>query len=368
MKLKFKKEFITPFRAVVDTEYNKKADFPNQIKLIDAVSIKVKYFTAEDISSFLRKNGAMKKLNDGIQYFMKGATDSYLSILSLRPLYNKKWPELNQEGFIRFMRFLDIAEGNLTTRSLPVISTSIEYKHIVEEFCKQYTESNPIIWLDLNEDETAFEKRIDILKSLVKEGRLQMLGFYSDRFKTGLDYNVNLDYIYSNFKDSNVALIYEGSNKSFSPKFSGPSKIHYHPFELFDIISPYRFPRGGGGNSKKAKKKEKTLLEKINQIPFLDKEEVSLRQFKDMNEENIKKYLDKRSREYIDDIIYKIENPDLLNKDDTKSFKSFADVQQIVAGGEAMAGISNSIKKRETFEYLESKKNFETEIKAKLSK
>ena len=83
MRLNFKKEFVTPFRAVIDTEYNKKADFPNQIKLEDAVSIKVKYFKQEDISSFLRKNGAMKKLNDDIQYFMKSATDSYLSILSL---------------------------------------------------------------------------------------------------------------------------------------------------------------------------------------------------------------------------------------------------------------------------------------------
>ena len=368
VKLKFKKEFITPFRAVVDTEYNKKADFPNQIKLEDYVSIKVKYFSAEDISSFLRENGAMKKLNDDIQYFMKGATDSYLSMLSLRPLYNRPWPQLNQEQFNRFMRFLNIAEGNITTRSLPVIPISMEYKDIVEQFCKQYIEFNPIIWLNLDEDSAAFEKRIDILKPFIKDGNLQMLGFFAGYNHTALDYNVNLDYIYSNFKDSNVILIYEGSYKSFSKTIIGTSKIHYHPFEVFDVISPYRFPPGGGGDSKKTKKREKTLLERINETPFLDKENISLTGFTNIGNERIKKYLDQKSKTFIDNISYKIENPDLIVKDDLKSFKSFADVQQIVAGEEAMAGISNSIQKHETFDYIKEKENLQAEVKTRLSK
>lgn len=354
MRLNFKKEFVTPFRAVIDTEYNKKADFPNQIKLEDAVSIKVKYFKQEDISSFLRKNGAMKKLNDDIQYFMKSATDSYLSILSLRPLYDRVWPELNEDQLGRFMRFLDMAESNLTTRSLPVLPTNFEYRYLIRQFCAQYSESNPIVWLDLNEDPESFEKRIDILKPFIKDGVLQMLGFHSGQYNTALDYNVNLDYIYSNFKESEVMLIYEGSYKSFSNKFIGTSKIHYHPFEVFDVVSPYRFP-GGRGSSK-------TPLEGINQTPFLDEEHIALTQFKDMDNEKIKKYLDQRSEGFIDGILYKRENPDLLDKDDVKSFKSFADVQQVVEGEKIMSAISNSIKKQETFDYLEEKENLKLEV------
>ncbi|EQB70227.1 MAG: hypothetical protein AMDU4_FER2C00256G0001, partial [Ferroplasma sp. Type II] len=212
MRIKFKKEFVTPMRAVIDSEYIKKMDFPNQIKLEDYVSIKVKYFNEDDFSSFLRKNGAMKKLSEDIGNFMKSSTDSYLSMLSLRPLYSSIWPNLNQRQFESFMRFLNVAEGGLTTRSLPNIPIDIEYKTVVNEFCKQYEEYNPVIWLDLKEDPGAFEKRIDVLKLLINEGRLQMLGFNAERFGTAEDYNVNLDYMYSNLMDKEILLIYEGSN------------------------------------------------------------------------------------------------------------------------------------------------------------
>jgi len=360
MRIKFKKEFVTPMRAVIDSEYIKKMDFPNQIKLEDYVSIKVKYFNEDDFSSFLRKNGAMKKLSEDIGNFMKSSTDSYLSMLSLRPLYSSIWPNLNQRQFESFMRFLNVAEGGLTTRSLPNIPIDIEYKTVVNEFCKQYEEYNPVIWLDLKEDPGAFEKRIDVLKLLINEGRLQMLGFNAERFGTAEDYNVNLDYMYSNLMDKEILLIYEGSNKSFTKRHEGLSKIHYHPFEVFDVISPYRFPRGG--NNKKL-----SQLEKINKATFLDPDNVALMPFDSLGEEKIKKYIDKRSKSFIEDIVSKKENSETINDTEVKSFRSFADIQQVVAGEREMVNISNSIKKQETFNYLESKENVEVAVKKRLS-
>jgi len=290
VRARFKKEFVTPSRAVIDTEYNKKANFPNQIPLSDYFSIYVKYFNREDFKSFLNKNGAMKLLYSKLEEFNKRAVNSHLSILSLRPIKNE-WPTLNERQFETFMRFLNIAQGKLSTRSLPNLNVNnIDYKTKIEQFVTQYIENNPIIRLDLNESEQTFRLKIEAIRYFVENKQLQLLGFYAGKMDTALNYNVNLDIIYSTFKEMDVLLIYEGSYKSFQNKIEGVSKLHYHPFEIFDVISPYKFPAGGGDS-------KKTNLEIINDAKFLDTDKVVLSRFESIDSNRINSYLDSDSIE-----------------------------------------------------------------------
>jgi len=359
VRARFKKEFVTPSRAVIDTEYNKKANFPNQIPLSDFFSIYVKYFNREDFESFLNKNGAMKLLYSKLEEFNKRAVNSYLSILSLRPIKNE-WPTLNERQFETFMRFLNIAQGKLSTRSLPNLNVNnIDYRTIIEQFVTQYIENNPIVWLDLNESEQTFRLKIDAIKNFVKNKQLQLLGFYAGKMDTALNYNVNLDIVYSTFKEMDVLLIYEGSYKSFQNKIEGVSKLHYHPFEIFDVISPYKFPAGGSDS-------KKTNLEIINDAKFLDTDKVVLSQFENIDSNRIYSYLDSDSIEFLNQIIGKMESGEEITKNDAQSFKSLADTQQIVAGETEMLNISQKINNNETFDYLESKKELEAVLKQKL--
>jgi len=359
VRAKFKKEFETPSRAVIDTEYKKKANFPNQIPLSDYLSIYINYFNRGDFESFLNENGAMKSLYSKLEEFNKRAIDSYLSMLSLRPIENK-WPTLNERQFERFMRFLDVAQGKLSTRCLPNLEVNgIEYPILIEQFLKQYNESNPIVWLDLKENEGIFKSKIEVIKKFVNTGQLQLIGFYAGNKDTALDYNVNLDIVYSAFKDKNVLLIYEGSYKSFQNKIEGVSKIHYHPFEIFDVISPYKFPYGGNDS-------KKTNLEIINDTKFLNTDKVVLSRFESIDRNRISSYLDSDSRGFLNQIIGKAESGEEITKNDVQSFKSLADTQQIVAGEIEMLNISQKINNNETFEYLESKKELEAVLKQKL--
>jgi hypothetical protein len=360
VRAKFKKEFETPSRAVIDTEYNKKANFPNQIPLSDYFSIYVKYFDREDFESFLNKNGAMKLLYSKLEEFNKRAVDSYLSILSLRPIKDE-WPTLNERQFETFMRFLDIAQGNLSTRSLPNLNvTNIDYRTIIEQFVTQYIENNPIVWLDLNESEQTFRLKIDAIKNFVKNKQLQLLGFYAGKMDTALNYNVNLDIVYSTFKEMDVLLIYEGSYKSFQNKIEGVSKLHYHPFEIFDVISPYKTPAGGNLS-------KETNLELIKNTKFLDTKKVLLSKFEIIDRDEIKTYLDSDSNRFLEQIADKVESREEIRNEEINAFKSLADIQQIVAGESEMLNISRKIKNNETFNYLEDKKELETVIKNKLS-
>jgi len=359
VRARFKKEFVTPSRAVIDTEYNKKANFPNQIPLSDYFSIYVKYFNREDFESFLNKNGAMKLLYSKLEEFNKRAVNSHLSILSLRPIKNE-WPTLNERQFETFMRFLNIAQGKLSTRSLPNLNVNnIDYKTKIEQFVTQYIENNPIIRLDLNESEQTFRLKIEAIRYFVENKQLQLLGFYAGKMDTALNYNVNLDIIYSTFKEMDVLLIYEGSYKSFQNKIEGVSKLHYHPFEIFDVISPYKFPAGGGDS-------KKTNLEIINDAKFLDTDKVVLSRFESIDSNRINSYLDSDSIEFLNQILGKMESGEEITKNDAQSFKSLADSQQIVAGETEMLNISQKINNNETFDYLESKKELEAVLKQKL--
>ena len=340
LRIKAKKEFETPLRAVTDSEYRNKMNFPNQIKLPDSISIDVQYFNQDKLQSFLNENGAMKKLKDNVYHFSQSATDSYLSILSLRQQQNSLWPELNEKQFSRFMRFIGNVQSGINTKSMPPLSLNFEYKTAVEQFCKQYQESNPIVWIDLREeDDFIFKKKIDLLKELVKDEVLQMIGFYAGNKDTLDKYNVNLDYLYTELGQEQVLLIYEGSYKSFTKYYTGVSKLHYHPFEVFDVISPYRFPRGGD-------REGKSSIDKAKNISFLDTDDVSLERFYKIGRDKIElylNYLDPKSRTTIKEIIDRVDSSKEISKDEVSTFSSFANTQQVVAGDNEMKEISKRI-------------------------
>ena len=365
LRIKVKGEFETPLRAVTDSEYKNKMNFPNQVKLPDPISIEVQYFNQEKLASFLNENGAMKKLKDKVLQFSKSATDSYLSILSLRQQQKSLWPELNERQFARLMRFLGNVQSGINTKSLPELKLNFEYKTAVEEFCKQYHEYNPIVWIDLREkDEYIFRKKIDLLKKLVKDGDLQIIGFYAGQSDTLNEYNVNLDYIYTELGKEQVLLLNEGSYKSFtSPYYVGVSKLHYHPFEAFDVVSPYRFPTGGGSN-------KKSYIERAKNSSFLDTDDVSLKKFDKIGRDKVEsylKYFDTKSRTTMKEIIDKIDNSKEIGKEEVTSFTSFANIEQVIAGYNEMKEISKRINGGETYDYLEEKKGLEKEVLNRLS-
>ncbi len=365
LRIKVKEEFETPLRAVIDSEYKNKMNFPNQVKLPDPISIEVQYFNQEKLSSFLNKNGAMEKLKDNVLQFSKSATDSYLSILSLRQQQDSPWPELNEKQFGRFVRFLGIVQSRINTMSMPELKLNFGYKTAVEEFCRQYQEQNPIVWIDLREkDEFIFRKKIDILKKLVKEGVLQMIGFYAGQSDTFSVYNINLDYLYTELGKEQVLLLNEGSYKSFkSPYYVGVSKLHYHPFEFFDVISPYRFPSGRDST-------KKTYLERAKNSSFLDTDDVCLKKFDEIGRDKIElylKYLDTKSRTTMKEIIDKIDGSKEIDKEEVNIFTSFANIEQVIAGYNEMNEISKRIERGETYDYLEDKKGLEKEVENRLS-
>lgn len=364
LRIRVEKEFITPARAVIDSEYKNKMNFPNQIKFDDYVSISVQYFNEQKLQSFLNENGAMKKLGDNVSQFSKSATDSYLSVLSLRP-QKSAWPELNEKQFGRFIRFLNFVQGGLNTRSLPNIAVNFDYKTAVTDFCTQFQESNPIVWLDLRErDESIFRKKIDLLKNMVKNKQLQMIGFYAGKNDAFDKYNVNLDYVYTELKDEEVLLLYEGSYKSFTKGFTGVSKLHYHPFEFFDVVSPFKFMRGGNG------KEGETYLEKAKNTSFLDNDDVSLKKFQNMDKAKIDmylKYIDKKSRDTMDEIVDKVEHSQELEEIEYRKFASFANTQQVVTGGNEIKELSKRIENGDTLDYLEERNDLKNEVVNRLS-
>ena len=57
----------------------------------------------------------------------------------------------------------------------------------------------------------------------------------------------------------------------------------------------------------------------------------------------------------------------MKGKDEVRTFSSFANTQQVVAGDNEMKEISKRIGGGETYDYLEEKKDLETEVKRRLS-
>lgn len=368
LKISAREEFVTPSRMITDTEYRHKADYSNQTKLDDHVSTITQYFDKEDILSFIHKNGAMKKLSDKIASFTKVAIDAPITTLSLRKSHNKPWPSLSLDQIQTFLRFLNIAEGRLTTRSLPPFLYDSDFAKIIPEFCKQTDDNDPVIWLDLREDENVFKKKIDIILKQVREKRLKVVGFQMGQFDKFEDYNVNLDYVYSQLHKEYVILLLEGAYKTFTKNHLGPSKIHYHPFESFDIISPTRFEVGW---SEKDKKKKEKIDAEFKNVKFFLPENVSLETYDNMGMEHtaIKGYVDQSMRRVLEEI-ESIKNSNLPKTDSTdkllKQIKGLSTIQQIKEGNKELNYISKRIKDNDSFNYLEEKSEFGSKVKNQL--
>ena len=358
MTIRSKRHFNTPARIVTATEYNSKKNFPNDTTLEDHISIMTQYFNSTDLKSFLNENGAMKVLADKVSAFGKPSTDSLISFLSLRP-YKDKWPPLKEDQFTRFMRFLGRAEASLPTRSLPAVPLEFEYSKAYTHFCRQNEDIDKIIWLNIEEqDPKIFRKKIDVLKGLVDNGWLNVVGFFAGHLSTVDKYNVNLDNVYTEFKNSEVLLVYEGSYKSFTETYTGVSKLHYHPFEMFDAVSPYKHPRGG--RSKKSNK------DKIMGSTLLDEDDLLLKSLAKFDRDKLYPYSDYSNRSILDQAFQAIgqkEDPDI---ELVKRIANFSNVQQVMAGINAMADMSNEIRKGTTLDYLDEKADLEKTVRDKL--
>lgn len=366
IKVSAKENFATPSRMITDTEYRHKAEYSNQTKLDDHVSIITQYFNETDILSFIHKNGAMKKLSGKIAAFNKVSIDAPITTLSLRRSYNRAWPKLSLDQIQTFLRFLDVAEGRLSTRSLPPFIYDDYSDQVITEFCKQNDDKEPVIWLDLREDETLFKRKIDLILTQIKEERLKVVGFQIGIFDRFEDYNVNLDYVYSKLHKEYVLLLLEGAYKTFSQQYSGPSKLHYHSFESFDLISPTRFQRGGG-----SKKGNKEIDEEFKRVKFFQPVDVSLESYGNMGMEHpaIKDYVDQNMKKVLEEIeTMKNEKVPLSNQSDKllKQLKGLSTVQQIKEGNIELNNISRRITKNDCFSYLEEKQEFGSVVKRQL--
>jgi len=358
IRVRTKRSFQTPARIVTETEYNQKKKFPNEINLDDHISMLTQYFNSNDLISFLNENGALKKLTDKVSAFGRPSTDSLISFLSLRP-YKDKWTPLKEDQFSRFMRFMGIAETSLPTRSLPDIPLEFEHSKAFSQFCRQNEDVDKIIWLNIEEqDPKVFRKKVEALKELVKDGWLNVIGFYASGFSTVEKYNVNLDIVYTEFKDSEVLLIYEGAYKSFTRKYVGVSKLHYHPFEMFDAVSPYKHVRGG--NNKKSD------IEKIKSRVLFDESDVSLKPFADFDIDKLYSYSDNASRILLDEAFDIINGKGYPSENTAIKVTGFADIQQVIAGTNAMNDVGAEIRKNSTFDYLEEKNGLEEILRNKL--
>jgi hypothetical protein len=220
--------------------------------------------------------------------------------------------------------------------------------------------------LDLKEDETLFKKKVDIILTQVKEKRLKVVGFQMGRFDRFEDYNVNLDYVYSKLHKEYVLLLLEGAYKTFRQYYSGPSKLHYHSFENFDLISPTRFERGGG-----SKKSNEKIGEEFKRVRFFQPADVSLESYGNMGMEHsaIKGYVDQNMKKVLEEIeSIKNGNPPQLGQSDKllQQLKGLSTIQQIKEGNLELNYISKRIRQNECFSYLEEKQEFGSVVKRQL--
>ena len=344
----------TPSRVIVDTEYNNKTKFANELKIDDPISLAVSFFERENLQSFINKNGELKKLKEKIDAFGKQATDSKIRILSLI-LKNTEGIFNTREDIEKFFRFLDTTEINLNTRSLPYFKTEkIPTKTLYETFCKTF--DNPVVWVDLKEEPNAFKERIDILIDLVKNKRLQMIGVHYAKY---YDANTNYDYLYTNFHTKDVLLVLEGVPKKFNT--SNLSALHFYPYMCFDAISPQRKQYGFGDSD---------YLKTIKNTSLLFRKNLLIDKFSILNDSDRKEILTPYK---IDPFVKIINNAEKIRQDDKISdeafakfvsgqFKAFSYVQQAIDGQAEMKVISKLSENKEASSYLEEKKELKKKI------
>lgn len=372
VKVKAASTFKTPTRIVLDKEYEKKADFPNDFKYKDYISVSVGEFDEEKLRRFLNRNGALRNLITKIDNFGKFATDAYIQLMALKMPKNSS--VITETALPMFLRFLNAAQGNINTRSLPFFeSKNISVRKLYNDFCKEFQENNPVIWLNMGEDVNNFKARLDILETLVKDTRLQVIGLH---WKDYRDANINYDNLYSRFSDKNVLLVLEGApRKIISYSLSG---VHFYPYMCFDAISPYRRTKAGGStpgppyyaksivNSQFLYRPE-VLLEKLKDAEATEIEEI-LKPYKDLNENAIQ-MAETLARDYknlgpgdkkagLKDSRYDKNSLAITSN----VMKNLQYAQQVIDGQNEMDELEKSIEKNDADSYVEAK----TKLKKKI--
>lgn len=361
-------KFKTPTRIVLDKEYEKKADFPNDFKYKDFISVSVGEFDEKKLAKFLNQNGALRNLTTRIDNFGKFATDSNIQLMSLKMPKNSS--VLTESLMPRFFRFLDAAQNNINTRSLPFFeSSNISVKKMYNDFCKTFQErSDAVVWLNLNESAGAFSERLDILEPLVKEKQLKIIGLH---WKDYRDAAINYDNLYNKFNDKDVLLILEGAPR----KIISLSGVHFYPYMCFDAISPYRRTKAGGSTPAPP-----FYARSILNARFLYRLDLTLDRVKDAQTNEIDSIL-KPYKKLNENILQMTET---LSKDNSllakneelkdsaynrdslaetaKVIKNLQYVQQVIDGQNEMEQLEKRIEANEAYSYVESKTKLNKKI------
>ena len=358
------KVFYTPTRVITDAEYVQKRKFPNAIPIDDFISSVTNYMHQDELASFIGKNGAIKKLTKKVKEFSKPSIDSFFRILSLKlSIDDFKWVT-EQDKMKTFLRFLDFVQGPLESRSFPYIPAPMDVmSSVYDEFCK--VNDNPVIWIDLKEEQNAFQKRLSKIENLIKEKRLQVLGIHYEKFE---EVNVNYDQLYEKFHNLDVLLLMEGVPYRYNindPNLS--SYLHAMPFAALDAISPVR--RDPYSRTGKRKGFGRMSNKSLQNLSFFKRNDVSIRRFNEISKDNsiITEYEPQSTiKEDWHTLSGEIDNPKAFEDEELKRkyrrLYAFSYVQKAVDGQKEMEAISDSVKNSESSDYLAARKQLFSEI------
>lgn len=355
LEVKARFNFSTPVRSITDRDYENNRNSASRLKLHDSVSNLTLYYGLDEITSLLQVNGYLKELNQRVVNFIRPALNSPVRLLALRidpAAYRLFSLKSNVERFVRFVTYV---QSTLGTVSLPYFVTdSVKIEELYDEFTKSF--ENPVIWLSLAEDSKIFEKRVNHIRTLIKEGRLNLVGVhYSDY----LAWNVNYDQFYDSIHDLDALVALEGVERKDSS--DNLSKLHIFPFASFDAVSPLK-------KHTNSKSRWRFKFDKPSGN-FLIRKDVTLQHFKDIQDKEA------AFREYKNSPVYDLVsemndfNPKTVDQGDPvikrklRQFNSFSYVHQAVEGGLEMSLISDSIQKRESIDYLASKTMLDDKVK-----
>lgn len=349
LSVKARSNFSTPVRSITDRDYENNRSSTSRLKLPDYVSNLTIYYGLEQLSSLLKINGYLRELREKVSRFMRSALNSPVRMLALRIEPQEAYQALSKkENVERFIRFISYVQEPLGTVSLPYfMSESIKIDDLYKEFTRTF--ENPVIWLRMDEGDEAFRERVDSIKNLVKEGRLNLLGIhYADYVNS----SVNYDYLYQNLHDLDILMLLEGITRR--DKDTELSNVHIYPFASFDALSPpKKAPIPGEQNGFGVIKPSGN---------FFIRKDITLRPLKEIGD------LDEVFGAYKGSPVYQLVNEiytldpkkevdpqDRVTKRKLQQFYAFSYVHQAMEGGLEMQKISDSIDKKDATTYLESK-------------
>lgn len=341
--------FETPTRSITDRDYENNKNSPSKVQMQDFVSNLTVYQGGPELKSLLSQNGKLKNLNDKIQNFLRPAINSPVRLLSLRLEPEETFSLLSTQSQVeRFLKFLSLVQRPMGTMSLPFFKTTgVNWRNLYNEFTKSY--DNAVVWLRMDEEQNAFEKRIDYLVELVKNKRLQMLGIH---YADVLTYNVNFDYFYEKLHDKEVLTVLEGVPRIDDKIMSG---VHIYPFASFDVITPFKKNGRGGGDDTKPSGK------------FFSKTDASLRKINEVDYESVFGQYRKTPiweiLEFVKSFKGKVNKDDLVTRRLFRQFGAFSYAQQAKDGEEEMINISQFLSHDEGFDYLDEKNFLKSSVR-----